>query len=403
MISPTVVFFCMGHDGHFRRLQPLIGTLAAHGMDVVVFTDRRFEADVRAAGAEFVDLFAGRPLSAADDVSRPIGCRYVTFAEHFGEAIVTQARALRPRLVLTDSFAVIGRVVAAALEIPYVNVCAGHNVHPAVYPSLLAEIPGVHISEECHAAALLIGEHYGLEGMSPFSYVPPPSPFLNVCCEPPQYLSEDEREPFEPIAFFGSLSPPTEEAAPSAQAAFPAEAKRRVYVSFGTIVWRFYAREAVAALRSIAAAIARHPGTYALMSLGGAEIDPDIVAGLEGPSVRVLSYVDQWRVLAQADAFVSHHGLNSTHEAVFRRVPMLSHPFFWDQPELARKCQGFDFAVPLSSELRVPPGADQVEEALELLFSDRDRFDAALEIAHDWERDVIAARAAVVDRIAQLV
>jgi hypothetical protein len=29
MISPTVVFFCMGHDGHFRRLRPLIETVAA--------------------------------------------------------------------------------------------------------------------------------------------------------------------------------------------------------------------------------------------------------------------------------------------------------------------------------------------------------------------------------------
>lgn len=403
MISPTVVFFCMGHDGHFRRLRPLIETVAAHGMDVVVFTGRRFEADVRAAGAKFVDLFAGRPLSAADDVSRPIGSRYVTFAGRFGEAIVTQARALSPRLVLTDSFAVIGRVVAAALQIPYVNVCAGHNVHPAVYPSLLAEIPGVHISEECHAAAQLIQEQYGLKGMTPFSYVPPPSPFLNVCCEPPQYLSEGERAPFEPLAFFGSLSAPAEAAEPSALGAFPAEAKRRVYVSFGTIVWLFYPREALAALRSIAAAVARHPGTYALMSLGGAEIDADIAAGLEGPRVRVLSYVDQWRVLAQADAFVSHHGLNSTHEAVFRRVPMLSHPFFWDQPELARKCQRFGFAVPLNSELRVSPDADRVEETLELLFSDRDRFDAALEIGRDWERDVIAARAAVMGRIAQLV
>jgi hypothetical protein len=44
-----------------------------------------------------------------------------------------------------------------------------------------------------------------------------------------------------------------------------------------------------------------------------------------------------------------------------------------------------------------------VEEALDLLFCDRDRFDAALEIGHHWERDVIAARGAVMGRIAQLV
>jgi MGT family glycosyltransferase len=405
--SPTVAFFCMEGAGHFGRLRPLIRALAAHGMDVAVFTSRTFEGTVRQDGARFVDLFAGRPMSAADDTSRPFPCRYVTFAGRFGEAIIEQARALKPQLVVTDSFALIGRLVATALEVPYVSMCAGHNVNPAQFPSMLAEIPRVQISEECLDAVEHLREHFGLDAVSPFSYVAPPSPFLNVYCEPPQYLSESEREAFEPVVFFGSLPVPDELPAPvrgtSATPAFPAGAERKVYVSFGTIVWRYYAVEAIAALRCIAAALARHPATETLISLGGAGVDRDVVAALESPNVRVISYVEQWRVLEEADLFVTHHGLNSTHEAVYHRVPMLSHPFFWDQPSLARKAQALGIAVPLAEELRRAPTVDEVEAAFERLSCDRARVHAALGRACGWEHEVLAARPTVVRRIAELV
>lgn len=404
MTSPTVAFFCMEGEGHFGRLRPLIRALAAHGMDVAVFTSRAFEGTVRQDGARFVDLFAGRPMSAADDTSRPFPCRYVTFAGRFGDAIIAQARAMKPRLVITDSFALIGRLVAAALEVPYVSVCAGHNVNPAQFPSMLAEIPRVEISEECLDAVEHLREHFGLDAASPFSYVSPPSPFLNVYCEPPQYLTGSERQAFEPVVFFGSLPGPGELPAPVRHtSAFPAGAERKVYVSFGTIVWRYYAQEAIAALRSIAAALARNPATQALISLGGAGVDRDVVAALESPNVRVVNYVEQWRVLEEADFFVTHHGLNSTHEAVYHRVPMLSHPFFWDQPSLARKAQALGIAVPFTGELRLAPAVDEVETAFERLSCDHARVRAALGRACDWEHEVLAARPAVVRRIAELV
>jgi UDP:flavonoid glycosyltransferase YjiC (YdhE family) len=399
---PTVAFFCMAEPGHFRRLLPLISAMPGHGMDAVVFTDLDFAPEVRAAGARFVDLFAGRPLSAADDTSRPFPSRFVTFAGRFGDGVVAQARALAPQVVVADSFAVIGRVVAAALEVPYVNVCAGHNVHPALSRSMLSEIPGVRTSDACHNAVEVLRERFGLEGVSPFSYVAPPSPFLNLYCEPPQYLTEHERQAFEPVQFFGSLPARSDGEEPVAPAVFPARAQRKVYVSFGTVVWRYFMKEAIAALTSITAAIARSPGTHALVSLGRARFTADVVAALEGPNVRVESYVDQWQVLAQTDCFITHHGLNSTHEAVFHDVPMLSQPFFWDQPAMARKAQAFGFALPLASEPRATPEVGAVQGALERVFDDRGQIAAALSRARDWEREVLAQRPAVMRAIAQL-
>ena len=45
--------------------------------------------------------------------------------------------------------------------------------------------------------------------------------------------------------------------------------------------------------------------------------------------------------------FVTHHGLNSTHEAIYHRTPMLSYPFFGDQPYLANRCRDLGLSVPL--------------------------------------------------------
>jgi hypothetical protein len=336
--AATVAFFCMAEGGHFRRLRPLICAEVAAGMDVVVFTDRALAWAVREDGARFVDLFAGRPLSVADDESRPLPCRYVSFAGRFADSIIAEARALRPRLVITDSFAVIGRVVAAALDVPHVNVCSGHNVHPAHFLPMLAEDPRVDVSDACHRAVERLRERFGLEAPSPFSYVAPPSPFLNVYCEPRQYLTPAERDSFEP-----------------------------------------------------------------LMSLGRARLAGELVAELQGRRVRVMSYVEQRSVLAQADALVTHHGLNSTHEAVFDRVPMLSHPFFWDQPALAQRAQDFGVALPLGATSGAAVDADDVEQALDRLGSERTRLDAALARAHGWEEEVLASRPATVRRIAELV
>jgi hypothetical protein len=52
-------------------------------------------------------------------------------------------------------------------------------------------------------------------------------------------------------------------------------------------------------------------------------------------------------VLGEASLFLTHHGLNSTHEAIFQRVPMLSYPFFGDQPGARARTQELGLAVPL--------------------------------------------------------
>ena len=265
------------------------------------------------------------------------------------------------------------------------NVCAGHNMDPARFVPLLREDPRARISPSCERAVEVLRERHGVEDASPFSYMSGLSPFLNVYCEPPQYLTEAERQVFEPVAFFGSL-PPLEEIG-SAVPRNRGDNELRVYASFGTVVWRYWAAEALAALTAIADTVADMDDARALISLGGADVDP---GSLTRPNVSVEPYVDQWDALGDADVFVTHQGMSSTHEAIWSGVPMISRPFFADQPALAAKCRDLGLAVPMGESPR---------RALEEVCANRDSMRAALARAREWEVDVISQRETVVDRI----
>lgn len=399
---PAVVF-CMPGRGHFRRLWSVIAGLVDAGVPTHVFAETAFAADVARAGARFVDLFAGRPLAAADARSIPIPSRYVSFAGRYGDAVTREAAALRPALVVHDTFAVIGQVVAHHLGVPRVNVCAGHNAAPAPTLAALRDDPRVAIAPECHAAVQLLRERHGIADASPFSYVTALSPDLNLCCEPPQFLAEADRAPFEPLAFFGSLAAADVAAGPAGPSPFAAGAAAgsRLYVSFGTVIWNYYEVAALRALTAIADAVAARDDTTALISLGGAD-RAGAVARLARPSVRVEPYVDQPRVLHDATLFITHNGLNSTHEAVLRRVPMLSYPFFGDQPAMAARCRALGLALPLAPAPRAAITADDVHAALAAAAAQRATLAARLATAREWELAAMRERPAAIARMLAL-
>lgn len=391
--------------GHFQRLWSLIAGLAGRGVPVHVFTHASCRSLVEQAGGRFVDLFAGHSLESADDESRPIPARSVTFAGRYAEAIAAEAAALDPGLIVHDTFAVIGRVVARRLKLPRVNVCSGHNAAPERLLRELATDPRVRIAERCHAAVEVLRTRYGMSDASPFAYVSGRSPDLNLYCEPEAFLTAEERAPFEPLEFYGSLPGPAFPRTADGPAFFEPRAPGRlnVYVSFGTVVWGYYARDALRLLHAIAEALAAEPGVRGLISLGGAALPDAERAALGRANVAVESYVDQWRVLEAADLYVTHHGLNSTHEAVFHGVPMLSCPFFWDQPGLARRCQELGLALPLLTEPRGPLDPATVAASLATFRERRRELAAALARARSWEDAVIERRPAILDRILALV
>jgi len=105
--------------------------------------------------------------------------------------------------------------------------------------------------------------------------------------------------------------------------------------------------------------------------------------------------LDAQRLLQETDIFITHHGLSSTHEAILHRVPMISYPFFWDQPTLATRCQELGIAIPLADSVQGPVQPADVTNAMQQVAERKIDLLEGLETARAWERQVMADREAV--------
>jgi MGT family glycosyltransferase len=398
-VTAPVAFFAMDGIGHLRRLRPLIAGVVERGAPAYVFTATPYRELVVDAGGVHVDVLDGRELETE---SRPRPVRNVTFAGEHGAAVARDVRERGAGLVVSDSFAVVGRVVARLLDLPYVNVCSGHGADPAdrePFVSLHGTTPGPRASGRCLRAVETLRDRYGIADASPFSYVADVSPYLNLYGEPPAFLDASLRSRLEPVAFLGSLSPDEDGAGGAAQPLFgEPRAATRAYVSLGTIAWRYFAGEMLETLRVIVDALAARD-VQVLVSLGDADVD---AGGLERPGVEVRRWVDQWQALSEADLFVTHHGLNSTHEAIWHGVPMVGYPLIGDQPGQAATCERLGLSVPLARTRRASLTVAAVHAALDTVEGRRAAMAAALARARQEEERVIAARGAVVDRVLAL-
>ncbi len=398
-MKPPIVFVAVYGEGHLNRLLPIVEGFVRRGHPVHVWAPEVFGPRITGVGAHFVDLFAGRPLESVDASSMPHSRRYIAFAATFLDDLVREVGAVGPAVVVYDAYAVMAPLVAARLGIPAVNVCAGHASCAARYRDGSRSSPIEVTSDECTQGLATLRGTYGFERIDEYAYYAV-SPDLNIYCEPPQFLLPEHRPLFEPVAFIGSVPEAGDPRRRAARPVFLTE-RPKAYVSFGTVIWRYFSTEALAALDTLSAVLSQS-GIETIISLGGHEVDAESRDALERPGVRVESFVDQWAALADADLFVTHHGLNSTHEAIYQEVPMLSYPFFGDQPDLATRCQDLGLAIALTEAPRARLAGSDVTEALMRLEHDRGAIARRLSEAAGWEREVMASRGDVLDQIVAL-
>jgi MGT family glycosyltransferase len=400
-----IVAFTVPGQGHRNRMLPVVAGLCELGIRVDFFDHESGRGRVEETGARFVDLYAKRDMDFPDGSSRPVPMRNVGFAGYWGEDVAREVAALRPGLILHDTFAVIGRVVAFHLGLPRVNMRAGHNLEPKRALAELQAANVIEVSGACLASVEALRARHGIIDASPFSYFIDDKADLNICSEPPEFLLPEERGPFEPLAFFGSYWRGARVSDVPAEELFGpgCESCLRVYVALGTAAQMMLPEHVTALLGVMADGMAAYPNVRGLISLGSAHYPSEHISMLHRPNVRVVNFVDQIAALRNASIFVTHNGLNSTHEAIFHRVPMISCPLFGDQPGLAARCQALGLAVPLGPPPGAIPTVADVRAALDRVRAEYDAICERLAVARDWEVAVMERRPEVLRRIVSMI
>ena len=395
-----IALFAMSTPQKFHALRQVAAELVVAGAEVCFWTDAKFEAEVRAIGAQFVDLFDPLSLASIDDASLPVPSRYVTFAAARAGAISDVVRESGADVVVYDSFTLVGEAVARRLGLPWVPVFSGHLIDGAAARRKVASEPRVMTDPRCATAVSALADDFGIVGVTPFSYFADPSPWLNIACEPEEWLGPAERQKYQPLACFGKL--PMSVLAP-VDVAQRKGSRLRIYAAFGTVIWWYWSRQAAAVFEAIAEA-AREADAELVIGLGGGTLPGTARQRLEALGAVVHDYANQAVELASADVFITHAGASSVHEAIAATVPMLLLPFSADQPAIAAHGASLGIAISLADDWTPDQGlkALTVRRKLDELLARREHLLEALRRARAWELAAATARPAIARRILDL-
>lgn len=360
---------------------PLVRELVSRGHRVLYYNASPFREKIEAAGAQLVPIDDFIP-PAPEDIDRRVGKDFALLVEMAADTalaledrVAQDIAAHRPACVVGDSVCIWGKLLARRHGLPFVcsTTSLAFNAHtagmmkqrPAEILSMLLGMPRIN-------RKLRLLQARGYDAPSVIS-------LIQNDAETPTVVYTSRL--FQPMAeTFGSryafVGPLVMQRYPRQKHARPL-----VYVSLGTILNNapdFY-RSVLRALSGMAC--------DAVLSIGDA-VDPASLGSLPD-GVRIFPRVNQMEVLASADAFLTHCGMNSVSESLLCGVPMVLFPQHGEENAVAIRCEQVGAGLRLK---RPAPGC--IQQALEIVLKEDRYAKAAQRIAEDFAQCGGAAEAA---------
>ena len=323
-MSRHFAFVSMPAHGHINPTLPLVAELVGRGHRVSYATGASMLEAVRSAGAEPVEApfvlpegppqFSGSTPPDPEDIRRrmqsfvnSVEQTYPVLVEHFGEDL--------PDAFCGDAMSPVTGLVAQKLDRPLValNPSFASNEHVSLMNNM-GDSPGARAAKAAFAG---LGEQIDAfarsHGLSFGSTMLASPGELNLVFIPREFqLAADTFD--DSFVFLG----------PSVGGRTGSDWQPRdpdaplLLISLGTV---FNARPEFFRLCAQAFGGSRW---QVLMAVGD-RIDPADLGDLPA-NVEVRAHVPQVQVLARADAFVTHNGMNSTMEALYFGVPQVGVP-----------------------------------------------------------------------------
>lgn len=326
-----IAFFCIPAHGHTNPMLPVAAELIRRGNAVRFYSFNEFEQKIRATGAAFVscDPYLAKLTKREESGLKRVSTTEMTVQDiritlSMDGFLDEELKRFRPDVIYTDSVCFWGKLNAWKHHIPMV-VSTSTFAFNQLSSQYMKHTPG-ELADMVFGLPRVSRE---LKKLRPYGYdVKNPLALVQNDNHTDTVVYTSRR--FQPYA--ESFSGHYAFVGPSVfSEAEPDKEKERplVYISMGTVINerpRFYGN-CIHALKD--------RNLDVVISCGNA-VDPASLGPLPA-NIRVYPHVDQLAVLAKADVFITHCGMNSVSESLYMAAPMVLYPQTGEQEAVARR------------------------------------------------------------------
>ena len=326
------LFFNVPAYGHINPTLAVVKELVNRGHHVTYYAFDQFRSKIESTGAEYRSYNQGSQAMNALKAGNFLALmRMIIDVTSDGlQELLDEVRAIDPDCIIHDSLCLWGKLVAQRLNLPAVSSISTFVFNREVMnpeqriPPLYRKLPMLYKTKTLRRdLETLTGRHAHLEDLPELLMN---TEELNIVYTSKMLQPRGEYFP-ENYHFIGaSLS---ERQGEKRSIDIIPNKKPVIYISLGTIVNRniiFY-QQCFSAFRDMDCTV--------ILSVGE-NTNVDLLGPIPSNFI-IRSFVPQLKVLAICDVFITHGGMNSVHEGLYYKVPLIVVPQQREQKMVAKR------------------------------------------------------------------
>ncbi|SCA99797.1 Glycosyltransferase, MGT family [Bacillus mycoides] len=371
-----VLFINAGSEGHINPTLHVVEELISRGEEVVYFSIEAFRERIEKTGATVRTIDDQKFIQAFLSGGRNYLQERINGLLHTTDVVIPsvleQIEGEHFDYIIHDSMFGCGRLIAQILNLPAINSCTSFAQDEKSFKQMLdhlsKNIP-LKVQDRIHNdfenLTNGITEKYGVD-------IDPP---YEVFCNPASLTIVYTIKEFQPFGdtfneTFKFVGPSISTQVKNEGFDYTSiEEKSLIYISLGTVF-----NEALDFYKLCMKAFKNSKHTI-VMSIGNKTEISDL--GNIPKNFIVKNYVPQTELLKYTKLFITHGGMNSTHEGIYNGVPLVVIPQSADQPLIAKQVESLGAGVKLQMQGLT---ADQLSESVEIVLNNPSCKEAALNL-----------------------
>lgn len=368
-----IAFFCIPAHGHTNPMLPVAAELVRRGNVVRFYSFDEFEKKIKAAGAEFIscDSFLPKLTEQEEAGLKNVSTTEMTVQDiritlSMNEFLDQEFKSYKPDVVYTDSVCFWGKLNAWKHHVPMVvstSTFAFNQMSSEYMKNSPKEMMDMIFGLPRVSTELKKLRPYGFHVKSVFSLIQSDNGTDSVVYTSKRFQpyseSFSDHYAFVGPSIFSNVLPEKKKERPL------------VYISMGTVINEridFYSR-CIDALKNL--------NVDVIISCGNAINREEL--GVLPNNIQVYPYVDQVDVLAKADAFITHCGMNSVSESLYMATPMVLYPQTSEQYAVSRRVAEIGAGIILKDD-----SFEGIRAAIQEILNNKTYGNAAAECSTDF-------------------